>query len=73
MVLSSRMRYPYFSQSSRIPAKVEVGSLEPPHSPYLEPNLCPKHLSGTRLSSVNDVKISARTGIMGRDVISIKP
>ncbi|GBM03760.1 hypothetical protein AVEN_134972-1 [Araneus ventricosus] len=41
----------------RIAAKVQVGSLEPPpYSPDLAPNLCSKHVFGTRFSSESDVK-----------------
>ncbi|GBL98472.1 hypothetical protein AVEN_111603-1 [Araneus ventricosus] len=51
--------------------KWEVWS-QPPYSPDLAPNLCSKYLSGTKLSSNNDVK-SAADNWLNRDVISIKP
>ncbi|GBM02512.1 hypothetical protein AVEN_76544-1 [Araneus ventricosus] len=56
--------------------KVQVGSLEPPLTPYSPdsaPNLGCSHLSGTRFSSESDVKTDAEHWLNGRDVISAKP
>ncbi|GBO08953.1 hypothetical protein AVEN_85008-1 [Araneus ventricosus] len=61
-------------KNSRIAAKVQVGSLEPPpYSPGSAPNLGSKHLSGIRFSSESDVKTDIENWLNGQDAISSKP
>ncbi|GBN79891.1 hypothetical protein AVEN_192156-1 [Araneus ventricosus] len=72
MVSSSCMATPGPILNSRIAAKVQMGSLEPPYSPDLAPSdylLLPQlkeHLSGTRFSSDSDVKTAAENWLNGQ-------
>ncbi|GBN02490.1 hypothetical protein AVEN_156653-1 [Araneus ventricosus] len=60
-------QYPYCSQNSRIAAKIQVVSLNPPpYSPDLAPNLGTKHLSVTRFSSNSDAEKAVENWLNGK-------